>query len=140
MTVSVTNRTRQQLRVVLPPGLIAKVPPANSAAWVVWAAAWAVVWAAAWAVAWAAAWAAWAAAWAAWAAWAAAMRGMGSMGRIVRHDARHDGHDDARSDHHVFLRGPRQLGHAQPDDRHDGYERVWAAAWAVAWAAVWVAA
>ena len=83
MTVTVTNRTQRQLRVVLPPGLIATGATGQLAvwaAWAVWAAVWAV-WAAVWAV-WAAAWAAmgggmgggWAAAWAvAWAVvWAAA--------------------------------------------------------------------
>ena len=81
MTISVTNRTRHPLRVVLPPGSSLKVPPARWAAWAAWAAAWAA-WAVAWA-AWAVAWAAWAVAWAeAWvAAWADGMGGMGSMGR-----------------------------------------------------------
>ena len=73
MTLSVHNRTKKQLRVVLPPGLIASGASGQFGGWA-WAAAWAVAWAA-WAAvwaAWAAAWAAWAAAWAAWAAaWAA---------------------------------------------------------------------
>ena len=58
MTVSVTNNSGKQLRVVLPPGIIAQAPPDSLAVWVAWAAVW---------VAWAAVWVAWAAA-----AWAAA--------------------------------------------------------------------
>ena len=98
MSLSVTNRSKRQLRVVLPPGIIAQAPPASLVAWVAWAAAWAA-WAAAWAVAWAAwgwhgrwhgrwhvaAWvAAWAVAWVAWVVWAA-----------HRDDAVNDGNDDA---------------------------------------------
>ena len=38
MTVSVTNRTKHQLRVVLPPGSSLRVRRARWAAWVAWAA------------------------------------------------------------------------------------------------------
>ena len=69
MTMTVTNRTRRQLRVVLPPGIIAQGATGQfggmggGGGGMGGGMGWAVAWAAAWAVvAWAAVWAAVAAA------------------------------------------------------------------------------
>ena len=48
------------------------------------------------------------------------MGGMGSMGMSSGTMPATMGHDDAFSHDHVFLRRSRKLGYAKPDDRHDG--------------------
>ena len=51
------------------------------------------------------------------------MGGMGGMGMRVGYNAIDDGNDDALSDDHVFLRRPESWDHAEHDDRDDGRRR-----------------
>ena len=119
MTMTITNKTRRQLRVVLPPGIIAQgvtgqfggIGGGGGSAAVVSAAvvgggvlAAAVLAAAAWVVVVA----------------VAVDARYGWHGRQCWYHPVDDGNDDALPNDYVFLRRSRELGPAKPDDRHDG--------------------